>query len=70
MGFSGLVVEFCDKVNAQVLVRGLRVFSDFEYEFRMVLANHRLNPHVETVAVITNGPSSIVVMLKGEEFIG
>ena len=54
MGFSGLVVEFCDKVDAQVLVRGLRVFSDFEYEFRMALANHRLNPHVETVAVITN----------------
>ena len=40
-GFSGLTVEFCQSVGAQVLVRGLRVFSDFEYEFRMALANHR-----------------------------
>ncbi len=54
MGFSGLTVEFCHKVNAQVIVRGLRVFSDFEYEFRMGLANHRLAPDIETVSLITN----------------
>jgi len=34
-------------------VRGLRVFSDFEYEFRMALANHRLAPEIELVALIT-----------------
>jgi pantetheine-phosphate adenylyltransferase len=54
MGFSGLTVEFCQSVGAQVLVRGLRVFSDFEYEFRMALANHRLAPEVETISLITN----------------
>lgn len=54
MGFSGLTVEFCQRVGAQVIVRGLRVFSDFEYEFRMALANHRLAPSIETVALITN----------------
>ena len=54
MGFSGLTVEFCLSVGAQVLVRGLRVFSDFEYEFRMALANHRLAPEVETISLITN----------------
>jgi pantetheine-phosphate adenylyltransferase len=54
MGFSGLTVTFCQKVGAQVVVRGLRVFSDFEYEFRMALANHRLVPTIETVALITN----------------
>jgi len=54
MGFSGLTVEFCHKVNAQVIVRGLRVFSDFEYEFRMGLANHRLAPDIETVSLITS----------------
>jgi pantetheine-phosphate adenylyltransferase len=54
MGFSGLTVEFCRSVNAQVLVRGLRVFSDFEYEFRMALANHRLAPDIETISLITN----------------
>jgi pantetheine-phosphate adenylyltransferase len=54
MGFSGLTITFCQKVGAQVIVRGLRVFSDFEYEFRMALANHRLVPSIETVALITN----------------
>lgn len=53
-GYSGLTVEFCRQVDAQVIVRGLRVFSDFEYEFRMALANQRLAKDVETVAFITN----------------
>ena len=52
-GYSGLTVDFCRKVGAQVIVRGLRVFSDFEFEFRMALANHRLAPDIEIVALIT-----------------
>ncbi len=54
MGYSGLTVDFCRQVGAQVIVRGLRVFSDFEFEFRMALANHRLAPDVEIVIFITN----------------
>jgi len=53
-GYSGLTVDFCRKVEAQVIVRGLRVFSDFEFEFRMALANHRLAPDIEIVVFITN----------------
>lgn len=53
MGYSGLTVHFCRAVGAQAIVRGLRVFSDFEYEFRMGLANHRLAPEIEVVALIT-----------------
>ena len=60
MGFSSLTVEFCQKVGAQVIVRGLRVFSDFEYEFRMGLANHRLAPDIETVSLITNEEHSFL----------
>jgi len=52
-GYSGLTVHFCRAVDATVIVRGLRVFSDFEYEFRMALANHRLAPEIELVALIT-----------------
>jgi len=52
-GYSGLTVEFARKIEAQVIVRGLRVFSDFEFEFRMALANHRLAPDIEIVALIT-----------------
>jgi pantetheine-phosphate adenylyltransferase len=59
-GFSGLTVEFCKKVHAQVIVRGLRVFSDFELEFRMALANHRLAPEIEVVAFITDEEHSFI----------
>ena len=41
-GYSGLTIDFARKMEAQVVVRGLRVFSDFEFEFRMALANQRL----------------------------
>ena len=54
MGYSGLTVEFCRSIQAQVIVRGLRVFSDFEHEFRMALANHHLASDVETVPFITS----------------
>lgn len=53
VGYSGLTVDFCRKIDAKVIVRGIRVFSDFEYEFRMALANHRLAPDIELVALIT-----------------
>lgn len=54
VGYRGLTVQACKAINAQVIVRGLRVFSDFEHEFRMGLANHRLAPEIEVIALITN----------------
>ncbi len=60
MGYSGLTVEFCRKHDVQVIVRGLRVFSDFEFEFRMALANHRLAPDVESIAFITDEEHSFL----------
>ncbi|NMC78673.1 MAG: pantetheine-phosphate adenylyltransferase [Chloroflexi bacterium] len=59
-GYSGLTVEYCRKIDAQVIVRGLRVFSDFEHEFRMALANHKLAPEVEVIAFITSGEHSFL----------
>ncbi len=52
--FSGLAVDFAKEVDAQVFVRGLRVFSDFEFEFRLALANKRLSPDIETISLITD----------------
>jgi len=52
-GYSGLTVDFARQIGAQVIVRGLRVFSDFEFEFRMALANQRLASDIETIALIT-----------------
>jgi len=58
--FSGLTVDFCHEIGADVIVRGLRVFSDFEWEFRMALANHRLAPDVEVIALITHEDHSFI----------
>jgi pantetheine-phosphate adenylyltransferase len=53
MPYDGLTVDFARKMGAQVMIRGLRVFSDFEFEFRMALANQRLAPEIEVVNLIT-----------------
>jgi len=53
VGYSSLTVDFCRSIDAHLIVRGLRVFSDFEYEFRMALANHRLAPEFEMVSFFT-----------------
>ncbi len=58
--FGGLIVNYCQEIGAQVIVRGLRVFSDFEHEFRMALANHRLAPRVEVVLFITQEEHSFL----------
>jgi pantetheine-phosphate adenylyltransferase len=54
MGYNSLTVDLCKTIDAQVIVRGLRVFSDFEYEFRMALANHRLAPDLDMIAFMTH----------------
>jgi pantetheine-phosphate adenylyltransferase len=50
--FSGLLVDFMDKVGARIVVRGLRAVSDFDYEFQMALMNRKLNSRVETVFMV------------------
>jgi len=47
--FNGLLVDYVERRKAQVIVRGLRAVSDFEFEFQMALMNRRLSPTVETV---------------------
>jgi pantetheine-phosphate adenylyltransferase len=47
--FDGLLVDYMERRQAQVIVRGLRAVSDFEFEFQMALMNQRLNPKIETV---------------------
>ena len=47
--FNGLLVDYVERRNAQVIVRGLRAVSDFEFEFQMALMNQRLKPAIETV---------------------
>jgi pantetheine-phosphate adenylyltransferase len=47
--FDTLLIHYAKKIGANVIVRGLRAVSDFEYEFQMVGMNQRLNPDIETV---------------------
>jgi pantetheine-phosphate adenylyltransferase len=49
IGFSGLLVDFAEKLNAKVILRGLRVVSDFEYEFQMSSMNKKLNNNIESI---------------------
>ena len=49
IGFSGLLIDFAREQNAEVILRGLRAVSDFEYEFQLASMNRRLEPKLETV---------------------
>ena len=44
-----LLVDFCRREKARVVIRGVRVYSDFEYEFQMALTNRRMAPEIETL---------------------
>ena len=54
VSYSGLTVKFAKTMGVIAIVRGLRVFSDFELEFRMALANNRLEPSIESVNLMTS----------------
>ncbi|MGE4594264.1 MAG: pantetheine-phosphate adenylyltransferase [Gammaproteobacteria bacterium] len=49
LSFDSLLVDFARDHNAQVIIRGLRAVSDFEYEFQLSGMNKRLNPNIETL---------------------
>jgi pantetheine-phosphate adenylyltransferase len=52
VSFAGLLVDFAEKVEASVIVRGIRAISDYEYELQMALMNRRLSSKVETVFML------------------
>ena len=52
--FDGLLIEFAARMEAGVVIRGLRAITDFEYELQMSQTNHKLNPEVETIFLTTS----------------
>lgn len=58
--FDGLLVDFAQSKGVHVMVRGLRAFSDFEYEFRMALTNRQLKPKIETIFLMPKQDYSYV----------
>ena len=59
-GFDGLVVNFALAKGSRVIIRGLRMISDFEYEFQMALTNRNLCPEVETIFLMPHPEYSYV----------
>jgi pantetheine-phosphate adenylyltransferase len=53
-GYNGLTVDFAHQVGAKVLVRGLRVVSDFEWELQIALMNRKIAPDIDGVCLMTN----------------
>jgi len=51
--YSGLIVDYVEKTDANIILRGLRAMSDFEYEFQMALINRKLHRSIETVFLMT-----------------
>ncbi len=52
--FSGLLIDYAKKIDAKIIVKGLRAVSDFEYEMQMALANKKLFPKLETFFMVSN----------------
>ncbi len=57
---DGLLVDFCRHHDVKVVVRGLRAYSDFEYEFQMALTNRKLAPEIETLFMMPQEEHSYV----------
>jgi pantetheine-phosphate adenylyltransferase len=58
--FDGLVVDYVRSRGGEVMIRGIRAHSDFEYEFRMALTNRKLAPDIETLFMMPNESHSYV----------
>ena len=54
IAFNNLLVDLAESLNAQILIRGLRAVSDFEYEFQMLGINRKLNSNIETVFLMAD----------------
>ena len=51
--FDGLLVDFARKMDAEILIKGLRAITDFEYEFQMTALNYQLDPGLETIFIMS-----------------
>jgi len=71
-GFDGLVVEFAKKKGAKAIIRGLRMISDFEYEFQMALTNRNLAGKIETLFLMPHPLYSFISsrLIKEVAFLG
>jgi pantetheine-phosphate adenylyltransferase len=71
-GFDGLVVDYAKKKKIKILLRGLRMISDFEYEFQMALTNRKLCQDIETIFLMPHPDFSFISsrLIKEAFFLG
>ncbi|HJE19166.1 pantetheine-phosphate adenylyltransferase [Aliicoccus persicus] len=60
VSFNGLLIDFCQSVNARAIIRGLRAVSDFEYEMQLTSMNRKLDSSIETIYMMTNNNYSFI----------
>lgn len=60
VGFNGLLIDFMREQKSHIILKGLRAFSDFEYEFQMALMNKELDPEIETLFMMTSAQYSYI----------
>ena len=58
--FNGLLMDYAEKKKANIVIRGLRAVSDFEYEFQMTGMNYKLNPKIETIFLMSSDKYQLV----------
>jgi pantetheine-phosphate adenylyltransferase len=56
--YKGLLIEYAHQKKVNIIIKGLRAISDFEFEFQMALVNQKLNPAIETLFMMTNSKYS------------
>ena len=60
IGFKSLTTDLCKKYNANIILRGLRAVSDFEYEFQLAGMNRKLDPNIETVFLMSDVENQVI----------
>ena len=60
IGFKSLTTDLCKKYNANIILRGLRAVSDFEYEFQLAGMNRKINSKIETIFLMSNVENQII----------
>ena len=60
ISFNNLTIELCKKYNSNVIIRGLRAVSDFEYEFQLAGMNKKLNSNIETMFLMSDVEKQII----------
>ena len=64
--FYGLLVDYVEKMQASIVIRGLRAASDFEYEFQMALMNRHMKPNIDTVFLATGAAHFLYRLAPGQ----